>query len=1141
MSRKQDKGRLNPYVPEKANRILHLIFIAITLLMVRIWHLTVIDHDMRSAQSLRPTRKKVVESARRATIRDRFNIPLAMNRVQYNVAIQYSRIREIPAISWETTPSGTRIKHYKRQEYIHALSAFLAKELALNAQDIEDLLHSKAALYDQVPFPLQYHLKEGQYYRLKAREREWVGLHTSRISQRYYPMGPVAGDIIGYMGAIEQSQINAIFHEREELKAYLAAVDLQEDAPLPQKVKSPEEAAQRLIDLEDKAYSAQDFVGKTGIERVWEEELRGFQGKQFFYTDAKGHFLKSLHDKEDPLPGRRILLTLSAELQQYAEQLLIRNESLRSARVAKPYLAGEKAIPHKEPWIKGGAIIAMDPHTGEILALASYPRIDPNDFIPSGNSDIDRDKKTRVRASLELESHLGSIWEGKQPLEREIEDPLQGLSKQTQFLTWEIYLQFLLDKGSDVSIALESVSSMKDATRILQQVQSLQERLNEPNLIHLLNRLYASEGHIPFSSRLKGARKEQVEEQLLLYDKEIYQIKKQLDTLLAPLTYTYDKILLLDFLALLCEPQKWNESLLSACGHITLSDYYATQQAFFLLEAYSRNLAKTLFHQGAFATWRKEHFDAYLRQKRLEERHNKRFARPMTDYLKLCEEALFNSFWQEASPSILYAFLHQQPQSHSLISSAYAPYVEALNQERQKSIENKDVRFLQACDSLAKAVVQLSPALQADYFRTFRPFSSLNTPLYGRYLRLRQDKDVQRQKHLAISWYPKCGYGHGRSWCYRQATVQGSIFKLVPAYQALVERYLALKSRLLHRTQLNPLTILDQPHQVKGKWQVGYTEKGESIPQDYKEGRLVRSLNRHIGLIDLMGALETTSNSYFGLLASDHISSPKHLEEAARQFSYGAPTGIDLPGESGGKMPDDLEENQTGLYSFAIGQHTLVVTPLQTAVMLASIGNEGRVLRPHVLHRLAGRQRGVSSNVMQSVNSTKSVEPLVSLMPHVTTIDPQMMRQLLMPQEIRDMLIEGLQKVAHNIRTNSLGALRTIYKTDPSAIRALIASKGNMVGKTSTGESTERLSLELLTGTQTYNHVWFGALFFDPKEPTNIEMGMQSGMGSQANHFGKTDLVVVVYLRFGGLGKEAVPLAAQVAEKWREIQKRHGF
>ena len=52
----------------------------------------------------------------------------------------------------------------------------------------------------------------------------------------------------------------------------------------------------------------------------------------------------------------------------------------------KQRLSKHQSQTTKQPWIKGGAIIALEPHTGEVLAMASYPRIDPNDFIPDNRS-----------------------------------------------------------------------------------------------------------------------------------------------------------------------------------------------------------------------------------------------------------------------------------------------------------------------------------------------------------------------------------------------------------------------------------------------------------------------------------------------------------------------------------------------------------------------------------------------------------------------------------------------------------------------------------------------------------------------------------------------------------------------------------
>lgn len=63
-------------IPTKANRILHFILVAIFLIIIRMWHLSVIQYDQRLEESQKPQRKSIIEPAVRATIRDRFNLPL---------------------------------------------------------------------------------------------------------------------------------------------------------------------------------------------------------------------------------------------------------------------------------------------------------------------------------------------------------------------------------------------------------------------------------------------------------------------------------------------------------------------------------------------------------------------------------------------------------------------------------------------------------------------------------------------------------------------------------------------------------------------------------------------------------------------------------------------------------------------------------------------------------------------------------------------------------------------------------------------------------------------------------------------------------------------------------------------------------
>lgn len=96
-----------------------------------------------------------------------------------------------------------------------------------------------------------------------------------------------------------------------------------------------------------------DLIGKTGVEKVYESTLVGTDGEALEIVDSMGRS-KGKIAKREPEKGQNIILTLDYALQEKAEELLEGRE---------------------------GAIVMMDPGTGEILALASYPTFDPNKFI----------------------------------------------------------------------------------------------------------------------------------------------------------------------------------------------------------------------------------------------------------------------------------------------------------------------------------------------------------------------------------------------------------------------------------------------------------------------------------------------------------------------------------------------------------------------------------------------------------------------------------------------------------------------------------------------------------------------------------------------------------------------------------------
>lgn len=131
--------------------------------------------------------------------------------------------------------------------------------------------------------------------------------------RRNYTDGPIAAHILGYMGEINQRQ----------LKNY-----------------------------KDQGYLVGDEIGQSGLERRWEDVLRGQHGGQQVEVDALGRRVRVLHQVND-VPGYTVHLTLDRQLQQTAYE----------------------ALQGKE-----GTIVAIDVNSGAILALASTPAFDPNVF-----------------------------------------------------------------------------------------------------------------------------------------------------------------------------------------------------------------------------------------------------------------------------------------------------------------------------------------------------------------------------------------------------------------------------------------------------------------------------------------------------------------------------------------------------------------------------------------------------------------------------------------------------------------------------------------------------------------------------------------------------------------------------------------
>lgn len=978
-------------IPVKANLVLNIIFCILLLIALRIWHLAVIQHDKKLEEAFSARKRTLIEPAARGTIRDRFNTLLAANRLEYRVAIVYSQFREIPAV---VVDKATKTKRFLRREYIKKLAERVAKILDVDNERLEDVIHSHAAQNNSIPLVIKKGLTEREYYKLKLLEKDWQGLVVQCVPKRYYPRGRACCDVIGYMGPISKEKYTSIVTRIRTLTDYMRSVEEGQDCEMPEGISSYEEAESLLAKLVEKAYTINDSVGLLGIEASFEHDLRGYFGKKTYFGDAKGNVLRYLPGTRAPIPGKRVLLSLSVELQEYAEQLLAQAETDRE----ESYRSDPKAKKAKEPLIRGGAVVAIDPKTGEVVTLASFPRYNPNDFIRTKSAFFSDEPQAAILRWLENEEYIGKIWDGMLPysVQRYSEKTKQFVDVE-EYLSWDRFLALILPEHSELLDTLHSSQPIK-------KLIELQQNGLEANMLAI------------------------------------------------------------DLSRLVLASEDFSPDLIAKVGDLTIDQFRNFSSAYAKLTSQIRKEVFDRWRKAIFMPWRKENEKAFLKQKRLEEKRLHTYPKPYLDYLDKEEARQFDEFWQNRRFDLVFAYLTSGP-----LPSQLSIQLEALSYSER-------IAFLSS----------------------LRGFKDLKEPLYGNYPRLTgatlQDLVMGVKKGL--------GEGSLRSYAYRHAAIQGSLFKLVTAYAGLKQRYEELKGQVTSQ-DLTLFEIVDRTFKQNGKNYVGAFSSGAPIPQIYKGGRIPKSLYHDLGKLNLLTAIGTSSNPYFSLLAGDYLHDPMQLYQAAEDFGFGQKTGIMLPGEMSGSIPKDITTNRTGLYSMAIGQHSLLTTPLQSACMLSAIATCGKVPTPSIVNLVAG----------------SGYEP-DQIAPHNEVCAPKLRepREIFMPKEVQKTLLDGLKKVMHHIHEDRSGALRRLSTSRPDQYRAFMEYKDTMLGKTSTAESQEKIGIDIGQPSIIYNHTWFGGISYLDNEP---------------------DLVVIVYQRYGGYGRETAPIAAQIIKKWREIRARN--
>jgi penicillin-binding protein 2 len=272
-----------------------VVLAAFALLAARFFFLQVMQHEIYQAKAEDNRISIVPVPPNRGLIVDRHGEVLALNYMGYTLEISPRKVRSVEA-TIEELSDLVDITPRDRARF---------KRLLAETRNAESL-------------PIRTRLSDEEVAKFAANRFRFEGVEIKARLFRQYPYGDVGSHLIGYMGRINQQ-------DQERLE---------------------EEGV-------DANYRGTDFIGKSGVEASYQNELHGTTGFEQVEIDAAGRGIRSL-SRSASQPGNNVALTLDLRLQQVAEAAF-----------------GERR----------GALVALEPASGAVLAFVSKPGFDPNLFV----------------------------------------------------------------------------------------------------------------------------------------------------------------------------------------------------------------------------------------------------------------------------------------------------------------------------------------------------------------------------------------------------------------------------------------------------------------------------------------------------------------------------------------------------------------------------------------------------------------------------------------------------------------------------------------------------------------------------------------------------------------------------------------
>ena len=323
-------------------------------LFARLWFLQGIERQEFEAASVSNRLRVIQTEGPRGRILDVNGKVIVDNRTTIVVALDREQLREkVSGLDERDEADLEKIRTTLWSDFEVTATALnsLGVQPPLTAEDIWNRYTDKR-YSPQEPVPVAEDVDPLVEQYFLERAQDFPGIIVERRTVREYPYGPLAAHILGYVGEINDQEL------------------LERGAVVPGSDEVPESTT-TIPGQEPKPYEAGDSIGKTGVERAYEADLRGTPGERTIEVNAKGEMLDVVSDTP-PEAGDDVWLTIDIDLQAHAEAQLARTvEDIR----------GGVTEDGRDITAPQGAVAITDPMGGEVRAMASYPSYDPRMIV----------------------------------------------------------------------------------------------------------------------------------------------------------------------------------------------------------------------------------------------------------------------------------------------------------------------------------------------------------------------------------------------------------------------------------------------------------------------------------------------------------------------------------------------------------------------------------------------------------------------------------------------------------------------------------------------------------------------------------------------------------------------------------------